>query len=75
MVQDLLLSLKLVKIEMWREQTAIANGLRTHLFQKNLDPYGFRPGQFDADITAICESRVGLKESLLEELSQKMRQL
>jgi hypothetical protein len=66
MIQDLLLSLRLLKIEMWREQTAIANGLKTHLYQKNLDPYGFNPAQFDADITTICDAKGTLQESVIE---------
>jgi hypothetical protein len=40
-----------------------------------LDPYGFRAGQFDADIATICDSRGVLKESVIEELSQKLKQI
>ena len=46
MIQDLLVSMRLAKIEMWRSQAAIAYGVKTHLFQKILDPYDFNPAQF-----------------------------
>jgi hypothetical protein len=76
MVQDLLLSLRLLKIEMWREQAAVANGLKTHLFQKSLDPYGFNPAQFDADVATLCEMKAGAsQEGLIEELSLKLKQM
>jgi hypothetical protein len=66
MIQDLLLSLRLLKIEMWREQTAIANGLRTHLYQKNVDPYGFSPSKFDEDLVTIYDAKGMLQESVIE---------
>ncbi len=54
MIQELLLSLKLLKIEMWREQSTAANGFRAHLLNKNLDPYNFNPAQFDQDLVSVC---------------------
>jgi hypothetical protein len=74
MIQDLLLALRLLKIEMWREQTAIANGLRTHLYQKNLDPYGFSPSQFDSDVARICDAKGVLQEAVIDEISLKLKQ-
>lgn len=56
MIQDLLISLRLAKIEMWREQTAIANGVKTHLYHKILDPYNFNPSMFSEDLDLVCET-------------------
>jgi hypothetical protein len=55
MIQDLLVAVKFAKIEMWREQTAITNGLRLHLYNRDVDPYHFNTQQFDSDIKLVNE--------------------
>lgn len=56
MIQDLFLALRSVKIEMWREEVSVANALKTHLYHKTLDPYSFKPQQFDADVKCVLDS-------------------
>lgn len=53
MIQDLLLAVRFAKIEMWREQTMITNGLRSNLYCKDIDPYNFNVQQFNSDIKAV----------------------
>jgi hypothetical protein len=46
MMQDLLIAIRFAKSELWREHTMAANGLKTNLYMKNLDPYNFNPASF-----------------------------
>jgi hypothetical protein len=42
----------------------LANGLRTAVYMKQLDPYNFDPSQFDSDQQEVIETlRRPLKES------------
>jgi lipoate synthase len=76
MIQDILITLRLIKIQMWKEQASIANGLKTHLFQKILDPYDFNPSQFEHDISSVCEMLKcpNSAESFIEKLSLSLKQ-
>lgn len=79
MIQELLLSLKLLRIEMWREQSAIATGFRVHLLNKNLDPYNFNIAQFEQDLLSVCSnlrsgnSRSEAISKTIQEYSEKLR--
>lgn len=79
MIQDLLVALRFAKVELWREQTAITNALRSHLYMKLLDPYGFNVAQFEADAQKVCEqlkmprNQVDKAREEIERLSKKLK--
>ena len=74
MIHDLLVSLRFAKVELWREQTKVTEGIRTLLFMKDLDPYQFRAESFQASQKAVLDC-LKLPREKLKEGQEKIKEL
>ena len=77
----MLLMLKLAKVMMWHEEAAVAEAIRTHVFQGSTDPYEFNKKQFEGSIKTVTKTlsapRSELKQSLeiIKRESEEMKRV
>ena len=45
-IEDLIVGIKMARVEMWHQEAMLCQGLRNQLYLKENDPYNFNPLQF-----------------------------
>jgi hypothetical protein len=77
--QDLIIAVKFAKSELWHQEAKVVEGLKSHLYLKHLDPYDFKPEQFDEKCQAALDtlsaptSQLEKSRALIEQFSREIK--